>query len=98
MTVNKIDPDLSMPASILKRLEQGNIDIAATSKSSMPITYTSSDPTIASVVGNVVTFNKPGSVDITASQLADANFNAATTSTNLTIEGYVSTTIHFIVG
>ena len=63
------------------------------SKSNAPITYTSSDPLIASIIGNVVTFNGTGSVVITATQAADDNFNTATTSADLYIEGYVSTTI-----
>lgn len=42
-----------------------------------PITYVSSNPTVADVVGNVVTIFHPGSTTITASQAGNATYLAA---------------------
>jgi ELWxxDGT repeat protein len=56
-----------------------SFSLTATSSSGLPVTYTSSDPAVASVSGNTVTILKAGSVTITASQSGDDNFNAAPT-------------------
>lgn len=41
------------------------------------VVYTSSDPSVASVTGNTITIVGAGSVDITASQSGDDNYEAA---------------------
>jgi ELWxxDGT repeat protein len=56
-----------------------SFSLTATSSSGLPVTYTSSDPAVASVSGNTVTILKTGSVTITAGQSGDDNFNAAPT-------------------
>lgn len=52
--------------------------LSASASSSLPVTYTSSDPTIASISGNTVTILKSGIVIITASQPGDDTYNSAT--------------------
>jgi len=42
-----------------------------------PVTYLSSDPTIASISGNIVSIIKPGIVTITASQAGSSSYNIA---------------------
>jgi hypothetical protein len=49
----------------------------ATVNSSLPITFTSSDETIASIAGNIVTILRPGTVTITASQDGNETHNPA---------------------
>lgn len=61
-----------------------------TSTSPAPITYTSSDPDIASVSGGVITANSAGptgtaTVTITASQEETDGYNAGSTNTQLTV-------------
>jgi len=53
--------------------------LTATASSGLPITYVSSDPSIASVTGSVLTYVDPsgGTVTITASQAGNANFDPA---------------------
>jgi photosystem II stability/assembly factor-like uncharacterized protein len=51
--------------------------LSASASSSLPITYTSSDPTVASVNGNTILILKAGSTTITASQLGDESYQAA---------------------
>ncbi len=55
----------------------GTLTLSATSTSSLPVTFASSDPAVATVSGNTVTFVGVGSTNITASQTGSTNFNAA---------------------
>ncbi|WP_316802919.1 MBG domain-containing protein [Pedobacter nototheniae] len=58
----------------------GNIDFTAGATSnnvSLPITYASSDPTVATVTSGVVHILKAGTTTITASQAGDGTYNAA---------------------
>ena len=59
------------------KVGNANFSLMATADSSLPVTYVSSDPTVASVSGNVVTILKAGSTTITASQAGNADYNAA---------------------
>lgn len=65
-----------------KKDNQGTFTLTATASSGLPITYTSSNESVATIQGNVVTlFRSALSVDrttlITASQAGDDNFKAA---------------------
>jgi hypothetical protein len=51
--------------------------LSTSSPSGLPIIFSSSDPTIASITGNTVTIHKAGTVEITASQAGDGNYNPA---------------------
>lgn len=55
------------------------------SNSSAPFTYTSSDPSIASVNENIITVNSVGSTEITASQEETLGFNSGSASTQLNV-------------
>ena len=62
------------------------ITLNATSSSNLPISYTSSNPNVASVFGNFVTIVGVGTTTITASQNGNAFYTAATpVSQSLTI-------------
>ena len=52
--------------------------LGATASSSLPVSYESSDPTVATVSGNMVTVKGAGETTITASQPGDGNHQAAT--------------------
>ncbi|MFM8718271.1 MAG: beta strand repeat-containing protein, partial [Chthoniobacterales bacterium] len=52
--------------------------LTATSTSALAVAYSSSNPAVATVAGNVVTIVGPGTTTITASQDGNNNFNAAT--------------------
>lgn len=72
-----------------------NFNLTATSTTSTPITYVSSNTSVATISGNTVTVVGVGSTIIKASQASTANYNAATdvdqslsvTQKNLTISG-----------
>ena len=52
--------------------------LTASSSSKLPITYTSSNTSVATVTGNIVKIVGPGTTNITASQIGNATINAAT--------------------
>ena len=58
-------------------LGAGTINLTATSSSGLPVTFTSSDDSIAEVAGSVLTLKALGTVSITASQAGDATYAAA---------------------
>jgi hypothetical protein len=64
----------SLPA---KTYGDAPFNLTATSTSDLAITYTSSDPTIASISGSTATIKKGGTVNITASQAGNAGYTAA---------------------
>jgi uncharacterized repeat protein (TIGR03803 family) len=53
--------------------------LSATASSGLPVSYTSSDISVATIDGTLVTIQKPGTTTITASQIGNNNFNAAPT-------------------
>jgi hypothetical protein len=58
-----------------------------------PVTFTSSNPAIASISGNVITANAVGNVSITASQVGNTAYAPAIDiSQNLTVTTVLSTT------
>ena len=58
---------------------------APTSNSTGTFTYTSSDPSVASISGNVVTLLTTGTVTITATQGAAGNYSAGTSTASLMV-------------
>ena len=61
----------------------------------MPITYTSSNPSVATVTGNMVTVVGVGATNIVASQSGDDNYNTATAVTQELVVNKANQTITF---
>lgn len=55
----------------------GNFSLTATATSGLPVTFTSSDPSVLKVTGSVVEILKAGSAQIIAQQTGNDNFNPA---------------------
>ena len=55
-----------------------NFSLTATASSGLPVSYSSSVPSVASVSGSTVTVGVAGTTVITASQAGDVNYQAAT--------------------
>lgn len=51
--------------------------LTATASSGLPVTYTSSDPSVATVSGNTIHINMPGMATVTARQAGDGTYNPA---------------------
>ena len=77
LTVNKADQTITFNPLPTKIFGDASFTINATSTSSLPVTFISSDATVASVSGNTITILKAGTVSITAKQAGDATYNAA---------------------
>ncbi|WP_343531287.1 choice-of-anchor Q domain-containing protein [Pedobacter sp.] len=79
LTVNKTDQTISFAALANKIYGDADFSLSATGGASgNAVTYTSSNPLVATITGNTVTIVGTGSTTITASQLGNANYNAAT--------------------
>ena len=55
----------------------GTVTLSASATSSLPVTFGSLNPTLASVSGNTLTLLQGGSITVTADQAGDSNYNAA---------------------
>jgi hypothetical protein len=65
-------------ASIPSKTVGDSFTLGATASSSLPVSYSSSNPSVATVAGNVVTIVGSGSVTITASQGGNPSYSPAT--------------------
>ena len=57
--------------------QNGIINLSATSSSNLPITFTSSDPSVVEVFGSTLIMKSHGKSIITVSQIGDNNYNPA---------------------
>ena len=78
LTVNKANQSITFGAIANKTFGNAPFTLAATSSSSLPVNYTSSNTSVATVSGNTVTIVGAGVTTITASQAGNANYNPAT--------------------
>ena len=78
LTVNKSNQTITFPSISTKTFGDPSFNPGATASSNLPVTYTSSNTSIATVVGSLVNIIGAGSVTITANQAGNSNYNAAT--------------------
>jgi hypothetical protein len=77
---------LSFPAIPAMTYAPGKkIALAAKSSVNLPITYSSSNPEVASVTGNMLTVNQAGTTTLTAAQAGDETYNNIASAITLTI-------------
>ena len=74
LVVTKPNQTISFDALASKTYGDAPFELTAVSSSGLPLSFESSDPTIASIQGTTVTILRAGSVTVTASQAGDANF------------------------
>jgi hypothetical protein len=85
-TVNQISPTFNTFNIPSKNYGDSSFQITPPSSSSTgAFTYSSSDTSVATVVGNVVTIVGAGSSQITALQAATTNYTSGSTSTTFTV-------------
>ena len=82
------DPNQSIvfPKLDVKLVGDADFALAAKASSDLPVTYTSSKPSVASVKRNRVTIHAAGTTKITAEQAGDEIWSRATASQVLTID------------
>lgn len=78
LTVNKADQAITFGALTSKTFGNAPFDLTAIVSSPLVVSYTSSDPAVATIVGSTVTIVGAGTTTITASQIGNTNYNAAT--------------------
>ncbi|NBT47811.1 MAG: DUF5011 domain-containing protein, partial [Actinobacteria bacterium] len=84
--ISKGDQTIPLDPTATRDLVDGSFTLSATSSSGLPVTYTSSDTSVATVSGTMVTPKSVGETRITAIQDGDTNWNPAMSVTqNLTI-------------
>jgi hypothetical protein len=78
LVVNKANQTITFGALPTKRADDPSFVLGASSTSSLTISYSSSNLSVATVSGNTVTLVGAGTTNITASQAGNGNYNAAT--------------------
>jgi len=79
LTINKATQVITWTQDLTIGCDGENtLVLNATASSDLPVYYTSSNSTIAAVIGNSLTFNKQGFADITAQQDGNNNYLPAT--------------------
>ncbi len=78
LTINKGDQTIIFDALADVTSDSADFNLNATASSGLAITYSSSNPSVATVSGNTVSVRGVGTTTITASQSGDTNWNAAT--------------------
>ncbi|WP_201568449.1 Ig-like domain-containing protein [Imperialibacter sp. 75] len=76
-TTEKANQTITFNELPARTLQQGNFTLEATTSSSLDVSYSSSNPSVATVSGNTVTVVGTGTTTITASQAGNNNYNAA---------------------
>ncbi len=77
-TIAKLDQTIAFGALTAKTFGDANFSLTASASSGLDLSYSSSNPAVATVSGTTVTVVGAGSTTITASQSGNATFNAAT--------------------
>ncbi|RYE18902.1 MAG: hypothetical protein EOP51_21025, partial [Sphingobacteriales bacterium] len=98
LTVNgKLGQAITFAPPAAKAYGDAAFSLTATGGASgNPVTYTSSNALVATIIGNIVTITGPGTATITAAQAGNANYNAAANVTQtLTVSGVLNQTITF---
>jgi hypothetical protein len=90
-TIAKADPSITFN-NITKTYGDPDFNLTATSSSTGDISYSILDSSIATVSGTTVTLVGAGTTSITLSQSSDANYEAKTVTTTLTVNAAAAIT------
>jgi hypothetical protein len=77
LSVGKAGQTITFLALPIKMYGDPDFDPGATASSGLPVSYTSSNPAVATIVSGKIHIVGAGTSTITASQAGDANYNAA---------------------
>jgi Secretion system C-terminal sorting domain len=95
LTVGKANQTITFNALPARTFGDAPFALSASASSSLPVSYASSNTSVATVSGNTVTIVGVGSTTITASQAGNSNYNAATDVTQVLTVGKTNQTINF---
>ena len=85
LTVGRVAQTISFDSLPTKRLNEAPFTLSATASSGLPVSFTSSNPGVATVSANTVTINGFGTIIITATQTGDANYLPISVSQTFTV-------------
>jgi uncharacterized protein YjdB len=77
LTVTKVPQQISFDALAAKTINSTPFDVTASSTSGLPVSFASSNPSVATISGNTITIVSAGTTTITASQAGNATYSAA---------------------
>jgi hypothetical protein len=80
-SIAKADQTITLAAIDTRTTASAPYTLALNASSGLPITYQSSNGSVAGIIGNTVTIAGVGTTTITANQAGDANYNAAPEAT-----------------
>ncbi|MEI6554536.1 MAG: DNRLRE domain-containing protein [Paludibacter sp.] len=95
LTVNKLSQTITFGAIATKLISDADFNPGATASSSLTVTYTSSNPAVATIVSNQIHIVGAGTSTITASQAGSSTYNAATSVAQTLTVNKLSQTITF---
>lgn len=81
LTVSKANQSISFSSLSPVFFGDSDFELSASAGSGLPVTFSSSDPTVATVLGTTVTIVGGGVTTITAAQAGNNNFNPSTNVT-----------------
>ncbi|MCM0084402.1 cadherin-like beta sandwich domain-containing protein [Geomonas sp. Red32] len=91
LAVNKQTQAITFPAPPAKVLTDPSFSLSASATSGLTVSYTSSNPAVATVSGSTVTIAGAGTTTITASQAGNATYAAAADVNQPLTVGYAAT-------
>ena len=95
LTVNKAAQTITFGALSSKTYGDSSFSLTGFASSGLPLSYSSSNTSVATVSGSVVTIVGAGSTTITASQSGNSSFNSATSVSQTLTVNKVGQTISF---
>jgi len=95
LTVNRLIQTISFGALSGKPVGSAPFVVSATASSGLPVSYSSSNPTVATVSGDTVTIVGAGTTTITSSQAGDSTYLAATPVSQTLVVSRLSQSISF---
>lgn len=95
LTVNKLSQTITFGAIATKLISDADFSPGATASSALSVTYTSSNPAVATIVSNQIHIVGAGTSTITASQSGSSTYNAATSVNQTLTVNKLSQTITF---
>jgi hypothetical protein len=94
---DKLDQTIDFSLSS-RTIRQGDFSLSASASSTLPVTFTSSNPEVATVSGNLVKVISVGKTTITASQVGDDFYNPVSNSKELEIKDAAQTITFTSIG
>ncbi len=92
---DKFDQVITFSEPGIMKVNDPPFELTASSDSGLPLIFTSSDPSVATVSGSIVTIIGGGNTTITANQQGDYFYNAATPVAHILTVGKADQTIEF---